>query len=95
MVGHFVSTFHIRVARMARKESSKLSTINEVKEKYESEIMGIPGVTGIGIGGNDRKPGLAIKVYVERMTPELKMRIPAKLEGYPVISEATGEFRAF
>ena len=80
---------------MARKESSKLPTINEIKEKYESEIMGIPGVTGIGIGNNHRKAGLAIKVYVERLTPELKLRIPAELEGYPVIAEVTGEFRAF
>lgn len=80
---------------MARKENSELTTINEIKEKYESEIMGIPGVTGIGIGSNDRKAGLAIKVYVERKTPELKMRIPAELEGYPVIVETTGEFRAF
>ena len=80
---------------MARRGNAKRTTINDVKEKYEQQIMGIPGVTGIGIGGSDRKAGLAIKVYVERMTPELKRRIPAQLEGYPVVAEPTGEFRAF
>jgi len=80
---------------MAREKGSKLATIYEIKEKYESEIMTIPGVTGVGVGNNDRKTGLAIKVYVERMTPELKLRIPCELEGYPVIPETTGEFRAF
>lgn len=80
---------------MARRKSSKLAGINEIKEKHESEIMGIPGVTGVGIASNDRAAGLAIKVYVERITPELKLRIPAELDGYPVIAEATGEFRAF
>jgi hypothetical protein len=79
---------------MAGRKNSKLSTVDQVKEKYAPEIMAIPGVTGIGIGNSDRKTGLAIKVYVERMTPELKRRIPAELEGYPVIAETTGEFRA-
>jgi hypothetical protein len=73
---------------------SKPSTIHEIRDKYESEIMAIPGVTGIGIGDHDRKPGLAIKVYVDRLTPELKTRIPGELEGYPVNTEETGEFQA-
>lgn len=70
---------------------SKPATIHEIREKYESEIMAIPGVTGIGIGDHDRAPGLAIKVYVDRLTPELEMRIPSELEGYPVNTEKTGE----
>jgi len=65
-----------------------------VKEKHESTIMKIPGVTGVAIGEKDSEPGLIIKVYVERMTPELRKRLPKKLEGYPVVTEATGEFRA-
>lgn len=80
---------------MARKKILKGPDINEIKEKYEKKIMGIPGVTGIGIGSDQRKHGVAIKVYVERMTPELKARVPVELEGYPVITEVTGEFRAF
>jgi hypothetical protein len=80
---------------MTRKEGSKLTSINEIKEKYEPEIMEIPGVTGIGIGSNDPKTGLAIKVYVERITPDLRVQIPAELEGYPVIAEETGELGAF
>jgi hypothetical protein len=71
---------------------SKAATIHEIRDKYESEIMAIPGVTGIGIGDHDRKPGLAIKVYVDRLTPELKTRIPTELEGYPVNTEKTGQF---
>ena len=69
-------------------------TIYQVKEKHELELMKIPGVTGVGIGENPRKPGLVIKVYVERATPELKKTIPAELEGYPVVLEASGEIHA-
>ena len=77
---------------MSRKNPH--SSIHEVKEKYESEVMAIPGVTGIGVGNDDQSAGLAIKVYVERLTPELRARIPAELEGYPVTAETTGEFKA-
>jgi len=69
--------------------------IEQIRNKYEAEIMAIPGVTGIGIGTGTRRSGLAIKVYVERVTPELKARIPTELEGFPVIMEATGELQAF
>ena len=51
---------------MARKKILKGPDINEIKEKYEKKIMGIPGVTGIGIGSDQRKHGVAIKVYVEQ-----------------------------
>jgi hypothetical protein len=80
---------------MPRKKSSKVISIDKTKEKYEAEIMAIPGVTGIGIGNDERNAGLAIKVYVESVTPDLRRRIPAKLDGYPLVLEATGEFKAF
>jgi hypothetical protein len=80
---------------MAHEEPSEPTTINATTEKYETKIMEIPGVTGIGIGDNDRKKGLSIKVYVARLTPEVRKVIPQELDGYPVIPEATGEFEAF
>jgi len=81
----------IRVMR----QNPKSSSIEKVMSKHEAAIMAIPGVTGIGIGIGDQQSGLVIKVYVERKTPELEMRIPKELEGYPVKTEETGEFRAF
>jgi len=69
-------------------------TIDQVKEKHEFELMAIRGVTGVGIGDHPRKPGRAIKVYVDRITPELKNQIPNEIEGYPIAIEQTGEFRA-
>jgi hypothetical protein len=69
-------------------------TIDQIREKHELELMAIPGVTGVGIGQDPRKPGRVIKVYVERTTPELMKKIPKEIEGYPVALEQTGEFRA-
>ena len=80
---------------MAQQNTFQRPTIEQIKEKWEFELMKVPGVTGIGIGENPRKPGRVIKVYVDRMTSELKRQIPRELEGYPVSIEQTGEFRAF
>jgi hypothetical protein len=79
---------------MPEKRHSSPKSVYEVKAEHELDILKMPGVTGIGIGQSDSKAGLAIKIYVERLTPELKKRLPTHLEGYPVVTEATGEFRA-
>ena len=79
---------------MADKKAPGKPTIYEVKEKHEMDWMTMPGVTGVAIGERQRAPGLAIKVFVERASPELRGRIPAEIEGYPVEFEATGEFHA-
>jgi len=68
-------------------------SIDQVKRKHEPRIMQIPGVTGVGIG-EDSKGVAAIKIYVERMTAELRKQLPKNLDGYPVVAEATGEFNA-
>jgi len=67
-------------------------TIEKVLKEHTDELMSIPGVVGTAQGLCDGKP--CIKVYVKKKTPELDQKIPSVLEGYPVIVEETGEFRA-
>ncbi|MGQ3685414.1 MAG: hypothetical protein ACUBOA_10490 [Candidatus Loosdrechtia sp.] len=62
--------------------------IHSVKDRYEAELMTIPGVVGVGIGQTDGKE--CMQVYVRQMTPELERAIPEEIEGYPVVVEATG-----
>jgi len=66
-------------------------TIQEVQKEHTNELMAVPGVVGTAIGACDEKP--CIKVYVVKKTPELDRKIPDTLEGYPVMTEETGEFR--
>ncbi len=66
--------------------------IEEVLKKYTDRLMAIPGVVGTGIGEFEGKP--CIKVFVVKKTPEIEQKIPKVLEGYKVIIEETGEFRA-
>ena len=68
-------------------------TIEEVQEKYQDQLMAIPGVVGVGIGESDGKP--VIKVLVIKKSPELEQKLPKTLEGYSVVIEETGEIRAY
>ena len=67
-------------------------TIEEVQEAYTDAWMTIPGVVGTGIGESKGKP--CIRVFVLEETEELRKKIPSSIEGFPVILESTGEFRA-
>lgn len=67
-------------------------TIEQVQEKYQDQLMAIPGVVGVGIGAVDGKP--VIQVLVIKKTPELEQQLPKMLEGYPVVIVETGRIRA-
>ncbi len=69
-----------------------LKSIEEVLEEHTLELMSIEGVVGTAEGLSNGKP--CIKVYVIKKTRQLTQRIPTTLEGYPVVIEETGEFRA-
>jgi hypothetical protein len=66
--------------------------IEKVLKKHAGSLMKLEGVVGIGEGLCEGKP--CIKVFLTRKTPELEKKIPASLDGYPVILEETGAFKA-
>ena len=66
--------------------------IDQVQQEYTDEWMAIPGVEGTAIGLFEGKP--CIKVFSSRKADELRGKIPSTVEGYPVIIEETGAFRA-
>ena len=51
--------------------------LRKLKEKYEEYLLGVKGVTGVGLNGS-------IIVYVKKATPEIRQVIPKQLEGVPV-----------
>ncbi|MBA7697669.1 hypothetical protein ES703_106337 [subsurface metagenome] len=67
-------------------------TIEQVLKERTDEWMGIPGVEGTAIGLFEDKP--CIKIFTSSKPQQIRDKIPSTVEGYPVIIEETGEFRA-
>jgi hypothetical protein len=67
-------------------------SIESVFEKNTARLLLIPGVTGIAIGETGGNP--CIKVFVNKKSRELRRQVPTSLEGYPLVVEEKGHFRA-
>ena len=67
-------------------------TIEQVLKDRTDEWMAIPGVEGTAIGLFENEP--CIRIFTSSNPQELRPKIPSTVEGYPVIIEETGQFRA-
>jgi len=67
-------------------------SIVQVLNEHADQLISIPGVTGVGIGDCHGTP--CIKIFVVKATPSITRHLPARLDGYEVSIEETGEFRA-
>jgi hypothetical protein len=66
--------------------------INAVLAAHDKALLAIPGVVGVYIGTLDgAKP--CLKVMLAEKNGETQRKIPAVIEGYPVVTEVTGEIR--
>lgn len=67
--------------------------INAVLAAHDRELLAIPGVVGVYVGAlNDGKTP-CLKVMLAEKNHETERKIPQTLDGYPVITEVTGEIR--
>ena len=67
-------------------------TLTEVLEQERPRLMAIPGVLGTGETlSDDGKP--AIRIYVDKLTDELKEKIPETIGGYPVVIREVGQIK--
>jgi hypothetical protein len=67
--------------------------INAVLRDHDKELLAIPGVVGIYVAVLEDGKTPCLKVMLARKTPETDRDIPKSIEGYPVVSEVTGEIR--
>ena len=65
----------------------------QVLEHHKEQLMSIPGVEGVGVGGSEAHPEIIIMVRQHRT--EMANTLPKQLNGYPVRVEASGEITAF
>ncbi len=65
-----------------------MATILDVKHAVERALLGISGVTGVGINWPDQ----TLRVYVEALTPEVDAAVPYAMSGYDIEVIVTGVF---
>lgn len=66
--------------------------IEEVLKAHTGQLMSIPGVVGTAQGLCSGRP--CIRVFVIKKSAELERMIPDTIEGYLVVVEESGEFKA-
>ena len=79
-------------SNLEKGQSMPERTIEQVQEEHTDAWMAIPGVEGTAIGLSEGKP--CIRIFTSSKPQELRAKIPPNVEGYPVIIEETGAFRA-
>src|SRR5215213_4257432 len=67
--------------------------INAVLAAHDKELLAIPGVVGVYVGLLRDGKSACLKVMLARKDEQLAQKIPRALEGYPVVTEVTGEIR--
>jgi len=90
--GILTGCFYTGPSGLEKGESMTERTIEQVQEEHTDDWMAIPGVEGTAIGLFEGKP--CIKIFTSRKPQQLRDKIPSTVEGYTVIIEETGEFRA-
>ena len=77
-----------------QKGSNQVSkkSIKTVLNENTDRWMEISGVVGTAIGEAAGRP--CIKIYVVKKTEKMSKQLPAKVEGFPVIVQESGEIRA-
>ena len=90
--GNFAGCCHTGSSDLEKGWIMPERTIEQVLKDKTSEWMAIPGVEGTAIGLSEGKH--CIKVFTSSKPPRLRNKIPSSIEGYPVVIERAGEFRA-
>jgi hypothetical protein len=87
-------------APVLSKDNPQVRAVMEVQDRSTADLMSVPGVVGTATGlAPDGRIAIMVYLKEEFRTPVkgngISARgIPAEIEGVPVITEVTGEFRA-
>src|SRR5207245_5345148 len=74
--------------------SSPKRDINAVLAAHDRELLAIPDVVGVYVGTTEAGRTPCLRVMLARKNPESEEKIPRMIEGYPVVTEVTGNIRA-
>ena len=79
---------------MAQNSSpSPKRDINAVLADHDKQLLAIPNVVGVYVGLLEDGKTPCLKVMLARKSADTESAVPRSLEGYPVVTEVTGEIR--
>jgi hypothetical protein len=80
-------------AQLMAESPSPRRDINAVLAAHDRQLLDLPAVVGVYVGvlADGKTP--CLKVMLARPTPETERKIPRDIEGYPVVTEISGEIR--
>jgi len=80
-------------AQLMAESPSPRRDINAVLAAHDRQLLDLPAVVGVYVGvlADGKTP--CLKVMLARPTPKTERKIPREIEGYPVVTEISGEIR--
>lgn len=80
-------------AQLMAETPSPGRDINAVLAAHDRQLLELPAVVGVYVGvlADGKMP--CLKVMLARPTPETERKLPREIEGYPVVTEISGEIR--
>jgi len=80
-------------AQLMAESPSPRRDINAVLAAHDRQLLELPAVVGVYVGvlADGKTP--CLKVMLARPTPETERKISREIEGYPVVTEISGEIR--
>jgi hypothetical protein len=78
---------------MASDPETPKRDIDAVLRDHDSELLAIPNVVGVYVGVIEKTNKPCLKVMLARQPGKHDRAISNTIEGYPVITEVTGEIR--
>ena len=67
--------------------------INDVLRDHDKQLMKIPNVVGVYVGVLGDGKTSCLRVMLAKKDSKAEAAIPQSIEGYPVVTEVTGEIK--
>jgi hypothetical protein len=83
----------ISTASARGEETPMRTSIQEVKQKHEAQLMAVHGVVSVGIGRNEECQAVIV-VGLDRERAAAREQLPKRLEDYEVRAEVVGKIKA-
>ena len=88
-----VATLALGLAHLMAQSPLPRRDINAVLAAHDRQLLALPFVVGVYVGVLSDAKTPCLKVMLAQPAPETERKIPREIEGYPVVTEISGNIR--